>query len=139
MERHYARGRRELQPRQAERRQHDPRQGALFATEPVEACELHSGLGQELPEPYPAWTSEASDLLHGRRETCGKSLVACQNSAMTRAPLAAACALLALLPACSREPAPLQSWLGAVTLIAAPATSGARFPNLASTADGQTI
>jgi hypothetical protein len=58
---------------------------------------------------------------------------------MTRVAIAAACALLALLAACSRESAPPQSWLGAVTLVATPSTPGARFPNLAAAADGRTV
>ena len=68
---------------------------------------------------------------------------------MTRTPTAAAnasflslptfLAFLAFLTACSREPASPRSWLGAVTPIATPAKPGARFPNLASSADGQTV
>ena len=46
---------------------------------------------------------------------------------------------LAFLTACSREPASPRSWLGPVTPIAAPAAPGARFPNLASAADDQTV
>jgi hypothetical protein len=48
-------------------------------------------------------------------------------------------AFLAFLTACSREPAPPRSWLGTVTLVATPAATGSRYPNLASAADGQTV
>ncbi|MDH4073843.1 MAG: hypothetical protein OEV41_12150, partial [Gammaproteobacteria bacterium] len=58
---------------------------------------------------------------------------------MSRAPIAATCALLALLAACSREPAAPRPWLGAPTLISTPAAAGARFPNLAAAVDGQTV
>ena len=58
---------------------------------------------------------------------------------MSRAPIAATCALLALLSACSREPAAPRPWLGAPTLISTPAAAGARFPNLAAAVDGQTV
>jgi len=99
-------------------------------------------------------------MLRGMGEICGKSLVACQNPAMTRTPTAAASASLSLraflaflaflsflsflpflvfLTACSRQPAPPRAWLGAVTSIATPAAHGARFPNLASASDGQTV
>ncbi len=46
---------------------------------------------------------------------------------------------LSFLTACNREPASPRAWLGTVTPIAAPAAPGARFPNLASAADGQTV
>lgn len=58
---------------------------------------------------------------------------------MTRAPIAAACALLALLPACSREPEPPRNWLGPVTHVASPAAVGARYPHLAAASDGRTV
>jgi len=48
-------------------------------------------------------------------------------------------AFLTFLTACSREPAQPRPWLGAATFVASPAATGARFPNLASTADGQTV
>ena len=108
-----------------------------------------------MPETYAALASEASHGQHGTVKTCGKSLIPCKNPVMTRAPIAAICASLSLqnflsfppfltflsflsfLTGCSREPVPPQPWLGTATLVATPAATGARFPNLAT--DGQTV
>ncbi len=48
-------------------------------------------------------------------------------------------ACLAFLTGCSRDPAPPRTWLGPVTLVATPASAGARYPHLAATSDGRTV
>jgi hypothetical protein len=78
-------------------------------------------------------------MLHRITETCGKSLPACQNSAMKLLQAVAAGALLALsMVGCSRKPA-AQPWLGAPVPVAAPAAAGARFPHLSAGPSGRPV
>jgi hypothetical protein len=58
-------------------------------------------------------------------------------SLQNRLALLAFLTFLTFLTGCSREPAPPHPWLGAVTLIATPAATGARFPHLAT--DGRLV
>jgi hypothetical protein len=83
-------------------------------------------------------------MLQFPTDTCGMSLVACQNSAMRSLRILSASLLVAMAVAgCSRAPpqatpAPI-AWLGTPVVAVTPAMPGSRFPNLASSPSNTTI